>query len=196
MPRLRCRIPLPLPMELGRIGAILNAGLMPFSRRIRADSFDFFSIGVKSIDSSSSNMRHSSAPTFGSISWPSRPIFTGLPSFHGLNKWPVAVNESSFLHTQSTSMTPPSALADIPGGNTHDTAGTSRLDSPTMRANPANFPLSFTENIKITLRFSLNAWFSVASFCGSVDQTLFDFDKFTLSALFDLITKNLVSLNK
>lgn len=68
MPRLLCRMPLPFPVEFGRIGAILNAGFTPFSRNMRADSLDFFNIGVKSMDSSSSNKRHSSAPTFGSIS--------------------------------------------------------------------------------------------------------------------------------
>ena len=78
-------------------------GLMPFSRSNFAISLDFFRIGIISMASSSGNNRlqkyhkkdvrdehfdtyHNSSATLGSISCPSRPIFTGLPSFHGLCK--------------------------------------------------------------------------------------------------------------
>lgn len=72
----------------------------------------------KMVPSSSGNNRQSSSATRGSISWPSLPIFTCLPSFQGLYRCKVDAKGSSFLQIQSTLKTPPSALADNPGGNT------------------------------------------------------------------------------
>jgi hypothetical protein len=106
------------------------------------------------------------------------------------------LNGSSFLQTQSTLKTPPSAFAERPGGKTHDMGGTSLRDSQSSRATPANFPLSLTEKINRTLRDSLNAWFNFASFCGGVDHTPFAFDNVTFSALLLLITKKRASRNK
>lgn len=70
------------------------------------------------LPSSSGKSLHNSSATLGSISWPSRPIFTCLPSFQGLYRCNVEVNGNSFLHIQSTLNTPPKALAERPGGNT------------------------------------------------------------------------------
>lgn len=75
-------------------------------------------INFLDLPSSSGNNLHNSSATRGSISWPSLPILTCLPSFQGLYKCNVAVNGNSFLHIQSTLNTPPNAFADKPGGKT------------------------------------------------------------------------------
>ena len=90
----------------------------------------------------------------------------------------------------------PKTLSDNLGGRIHDTGDISCLDSPQSLAKPANLPLSLTEKITITFRDSRNAKFKIASFCGNVDQTPFDFDNTMFSVLFDFIKKNRASRNK
>ena len=58
-----------------------------------------------------------------------------------------------YLLSHSNLNTPPNALAFIPGGNTQGIGWPPCLASDASLANPWNFPLSFTENIKITFLY-------------------------------------------
>ena len=94
----------------------------------------------------SGNNRQSSSATLGSISWktkhekhktaksflrtcPSRPILTGLPSFQGLYRCWTFWKLRSPLQIQSRWKTPPRALADKPGGRSHETWKRCRSDT-------------------------------------------------------------------
>ena len=65
----------------------------------------------------------------------------------------------------------PNARALNPGGKIQGTVTPSLLDSEAKRANPQNFPDSFTENIMRTFLDSRNALLNRPSLAGGVLQT-------------------------
>jgi hypothetical protein len=98
-----------------------------------------------------------------------------------------------YIEIQSNWNTPPSARSVRPGGRIQFTGSPPLADSQTSRANPENFPLSFTEKIKITFLVSRTAKLILDSLAGGVDQTLLDLESSTFSSLLLFIIKNLAS---
>merc|ERR1719193_1451049 len=87
-PRGMCPLPLGFPLPAGLGGLVPPSGPLflttPFALWTLAASLLRLRIGVISTVGSSGKSRQSSSATLGSISCPSLPILTGLPSFQGL----------------------------------------------------------------------------------------------------------------